>query len=133
MYPPHLLPFRTGHTGVGSIINCNNARVASELGLDMLMVVNGGLGDPFDQLALNFLMCHKYGVRVKGIVLNKVIKVPPPAPTVAVYPRDPLSAPTPALRPPFPYVLSPLATQLHACHVRCATLEASGPVLTLKA
>jgi len=32
----------TGHTGVGSIVNMNNARVAAELGLDMVSAMNNG-------------------------------------------------------------------------------------------
>ena len=34
----------TGHCAVGSIVGVNNARVASLLGADMVLVANGGLG-----------------------------------------------------------------------------------------
>jgi len=34
----------TGHAGVGSIVGASNARVAAELGADVILVVNGGLG-----------------------------------------------------------------------------------------
>lgn len=44
----------TGHCGVGSIVNMDNARVASILGLDIIFVVNGGLGSAFDELAVSF-------------------------------------------------------------------------------
>ncbi|RHY87838.1 hypothetical protein DYB35_008532 [Aphanomyces astaci] len=43
----------TGHTGVGSIVNVNNARVAAELGVDMVLIANGGIGSAFDDLSLN--------------------------------------------------------------------------------
>jgi hypothetical protein len=33
----------SGHTGVGSIVSLNNARVAHLLGADMVLVANGGL------------------------------------------------------------------------------------------
>ena len=33
-----------GHCGVGSIVNLNNAKVASILGADMVLIANGGLG-----------------------------------------------------------------------------------------
>ena len=33
-----------GHVGVGSIVKMNNAQVASLLDLDMVLVVNGGIG-----------------------------------------------------------------------------------------
>ena len=39
----------TGHVGVGSIVNLSNARVASLLGLPMILVASGGLGSSFDQ------------------------------------------------------------------------------------
>jgi dethiobiotin synthetase len=34
----------TGHCAVGSIVNVNNAKVASLIGADMVLVANGGLG-----------------------------------------------------------------------------------------
>ncbi|KAG7375283.1 hypothetical protein PHYPSEUDO_002067 [Phytophthora pseudosyringae] len=62
----------TGHTGVGSIVDCNNARIAAELGVDMVLVANGGLGSAFDDLALNYSMCKAHNVRIRGVILNKV-------------------------------------------------------------
>ncbi len=64
----------TGHIGVGSIINLNNARIASLLGLDMIIIASGGLGLAHDELALNIEMCRHYGVRVRGIILNRVLE-----------------------------------------------------------
>ena len=43
----------TGHAGVGSIVGTGNARVAEELGADVILVANGGLGKAFDELQLN--------------------------------------------------------------------------------
>jgi dethiobiotin synthetase len=43
----------TGHCGVGSIIGLSNAQVAKLLGVDVLLVANGGLGSTFDELELN--------------------------------------------------------------------------------
>jgi dethiobiotin synthetase len=63
----------TGHCGVGSIVNLDNARVASLLGLDMILIVNGGLGAAFDELALNRLMCQHHGVKIRGVLVNKVM------------------------------------------------------------
>jgi len=62
----------TGHVGVGSIVDLCNARVASELGLDMVIIASAGLGSPHDELAMNIAMCEKYGVRVRGIILNRI-------------------------------------------------------------
>lgn len=38
---------------MGSIIGLSNARVARELGLEIVLVANGGLGSTFDELELN--------------------------------------------------------------------------------
>lgn len=56
-----------GHVGVGSIIGLNNARVAKELGLDMILVSNGGLGSAFDQLELN-RQVWKDGLMIDGCI-----------------------------------------------------------------
>jgi len=63
----------TGHIGVGSIINLNNAKVAGSLGLNMVIISSGGLGSAFDELSLNIALCEKYGIKVKGVILNKVL------------------------------------------------------------
>ena len=62
----------TGHIGVGSIVDLNNARVAAALGLEMVIVVPGGLGSTIDQLALNVAVCQQHGVKVRGVILNRV-------------------------------------------------------------
>ena len=63
----------TGHAGVGSIVNLDNARVAAMLGLDMVLVANGGLGSTYDQLSLNMLKCKQHDVHIKAVIINKVI------------------------------------------------------------
>ncbi|MBI3508023.1 MAG: AAA family ATPase [Chlamydiia bacterium] len=63
----------TGHTGVGSIVDLNNAQVAAKLKCPMILVASGGLGSSFDDLALNYTQCEKYGVRVAGVILNRVL------------------------------------------------------------
>lgn len=50
----------------------NNADVASLLGLDVLLVANGGLGSTYDVLTLNQNLFHSRGVKVCGVILNKV-------------------------------------------------------------
>ena len=64
----------TGHIGVGSIINLNNARTAALLGLDMILIAMGGLGMAHDELALNIAMCRHHGVKIRGIILNRVLE-----------------------------------------------------------
>jgi phosphate acetyltransferase len=68
-----LLVEGTGHCGVGSIIDLNNAQVASLLKLPVLLLASGGLGSAFDELALNKNLCDKFGVKVIGVLLNRVI------------------------------------------------------------
>ncbi len=63
----------TGHSGVGSVIDLNNADVAAALGLDVVLVSTGGVGAAFDQLALNYNLLQSRGVRVRAIILNKVL------------------------------------------------------------
>jgi len=62
----------TGHCAVGSIVNVNNAKVASMLGASMLLIANGGLGKAFDELELNRVLCEKHNVPIAGVVINKV-------------------------------------------------------------
>jgi BioD-like phosphotransacetylase family protein len=62
----------TGHCAVGSIVNVNNAKVASWLGADMVLVANGGLGRAYDELELNRILCQYHGVNIAGVVINKV-------------------------------------------------------------
>ena len=63
----------TGHVGVGSIVTLDNARVAALLGLDVVIISKGGLGSAFDELALNKTVCDQVGVKIAGVILNRVL------------------------------------------------------------
>ncbi len=63
----------TGHMGVGSIVNCNNAQVAALLKVPMVLIASGGLGSSYDELELNRTQCEKYGVPIAGVILNRVL------------------------------------------------------------
>jgi phosphate acetyltransferase len=63
----------TGHVGVGSIVNLNNAQVAKSLDANMVMIASGGLGSSFDAIAINKTLCDREGVRIAGIILNRVL------------------------------------------------------------
>jgi dethiobiotin synthetase len=63
----------TGHTGVGSIVDLNNAQVAALLNVPLLLIASGGLGSSFDELELNRVQCEKYNVQVAGVILNRVL------------------------------------------------------------
>ncbi len=62
----------TGHCGVGSIIDLNNAQVASLLQMPLILIASGGLGSAFDELALNKALCDKHNVPLLGVILNRV-------------------------------------------------------------
>lgn len=71
---PYTIVEGTGHVGVGAILNLSNAQVAKFLGLDMVIIASGGLGSAYDELNLNIALCRKFGVRVRGVILNRVIE-----------------------------------------------------------
>lgn len=63
----------TGNVAVGSIAEISNARVASLLGIDIVLVTSGGIGSAFDLIALNKALCDAHKVRIKGVILNRVL------------------------------------------------------------
>lgn len=63
----------TGHVGVGSIIHLSNADVASLFDLDAVVIVKGGIGSAFDELALNRALFERQGVKIRGVILNRVL------------------------------------------------------------
>src|SRR5450759_1897908 len=62
----------TGHAGVGAVIGLSNAVVASLLGAPAVIVSEGGVGRPIDEIVLNAALFEKYGVTVAGAIVNKV-------------------------------------------------------------
>ena len=63
----------TGHCGVGSMVDLNNAQVAAMLNMPVILVASGGLGSSFDELTLNHTLCQIEGAKVAGIILNRVL------------------------------------------------------------
>jgi BioD-like phosphotransacetylase family protein len=62
----------TGHAGVGAVIELSNARVAALLDAPVIIVSEGGVGRPIDEIVLNEALFAQHGVRVLGAVVNKV-------------------------------------------------------------
>jgi BioD-like phosphotransacetylase family protein len=62
----------TGHAGVGSVFDLSNARVAALLGCKVLMVTQGGIGKPIDEITLNKALFDEEGVEMIGVIMNKV-------------------------------------------------------------
>ncbi len=62
-----------GHTGVGSILGCNNARIAHEVGAPVLLVTGGGLGNVYDNVQMNMALFVKAQANVKALLVNKIV------------------------------------------------------------
>jgi BioD-like phosphotransacetylase family protein len=67
-----LLVEGTGHAGVGAVIGLSNARVASMLRAPAVIVSEGGVGRPIDEIVLNAALFASHGVEVAGAIVNKV-------------------------------------------------------------
>lgn len=63
----------TGHAGVGSVFDLSNAAVAKLLKSDVILISRGGVGRPIDEIMLNKALFDKEGVRVLGVIINKVL------------------------------------------------------------
>jgi BioD-like phosphotransacetylase family protein len=63
----------SGHAGVGSVFDLSNAQVAKILGAKVIIVTQGGIGKPIDEVALNQALFEKEGVEIIGVILNKVL------------------------------------------------------------
>ena len=62
----------TGHAGVGAVIGLSNAVVARLLGAPAIIVSEGGVGRPIDEIVLNASHFAAHGVAVAGAIVNKV-------------------------------------------------------------
>lgn len=62
----------TGHAGVGSVFDLNNADVAKLLGCKVILVSAGGIGKPIDEIMLNKAMFDQVGVEVLGVIINRI-------------------------------------------------------------
>jgi len=63
----------TGHAGVGSVFDHSNAVVAKLLGSKVILISSGGIGRPIDEIVLNKALFEKEGVKVLGVIVNKVM------------------------------------------------------------
>lgn len=63
----------SGHAGVGSVFDLSNARVAKLLGAKVIIVSQGGIGKPIDEVCVNQALFEKEGVEIIGVILNKVL------------------------------------------------------------
>ncbi|PIQ88320.1 MAG: hypothetical protein COV72_08415 [Candidatus Omnitrophica bacterium CG11_big_fil_rev_8_21_14_0_20_42_13] len=63
----------TGHAGVGSVFDHSNAYVAKLLGAKVILVSSGGIGRPIDEIVLNKTLFDSCGVRLLGVIINKIM------------------------------------------------------------
>jgi BioD-like phosphotransacetylase family protein len=68
----------TGHAGVGAVVGLSNAIVAGILGTPVIIVSEGGVGRPIDEIVLNTALFEAHGVGVAGAIVNKVDLVAQP-------------------------------------------------------
>lgn len=64
----------SGHAGVGSVFDLSNAQIAKLLGAKVIIVTQGGIGRPIDEVALNQALFEKEGVPILGVIINKVLE-----------------------------------------------------------
>jgi len=64
----------TGHAGVGSCFDLSNAAVAKLLDAPVILITSGGIGRPIDEVLLNAALFEKEGVKLKGVIVNKVLE-----------------------------------------------------------
>ena len=64
----------SGHAGVGSVFDLSNAQVAKTLGCKVIIVSQGGIGKPIDEVSLNQALFEKEGVEIIGVIINKVLE-----------------------------------------------------------
>jgi hypothetical protein len=62
----------TGHAGVGAVIGLSNAVVAALLRTPAVIISEGGVGRPIDEIVLNASHFAAHGVPVAGAIVNKV-------------------------------------------------------------
>jgi hypothetical protein len=58
---------------VGSVFDLSNAQVAAILKAKVILVTQGGIGKPIDEIVLNRSLFEQEGVEIIGVILNKVL------------------------------------------------------------
>jgi dethiobiotin synthetase len=63
----------TGHPGVGSVVDLSNADVAKLLNAQVVIIVEGGIGNTIDRLSLCLSKFRERDVPILGVIVNKVL------------------------------------------------------------
>jgi hypothetical protein len=103
-----LLVEGTGHAGVGAVIGLSNAAVAASLGAPAIIISEGGVGRPIDEIVLNAALFRQHGVDVAGAIVNKVdVKAQPGIQTVLERGLAPYDIPLLGILPVRPILSNP--------------------------
>lgn len=98
----------TGHAGVGAVIGLSNAVVAARLGAPAIIVSEGGVGRPIDEIVLNAALFERHGVPVAGAIVNKVdVKAQPGIERVLTRGLAPYGIPLLGMLPVHPLLSNP--------------------------
>jgi hypothetical protein len=62
----------TGHAGVGAVVGLSNADVAARMRAPVIIISEGGVGRPIDEIVLNQALFARRGVPLVGAIINKV-------------------------------------------------------------
>lgn len=62
-----------GHSGVGSVVGLNNARIARLLDAPILMVTDAGIGRVIDNVHLNMALLHQEKADLRIMLINKLL------------------------------------------------------------
>ncbi len=62
----------SGHAGVGAVVGLSNADVAARMRAPAVIVSEGGVGRPIDEIVLNRALFARHGVPLLGAIINKV-------------------------------------------------------------
>lgn len=62
-----------GHSGVGSVVGLNNARIARLLDAPILMVTDAGIGRAIDNVHLNMALLHQEKADLRMLLINKLL------------------------------------------------------------
>lgn len=62
----------TGHPGVGSVCDLSNADVAELIDAEVILVVEGGIGNTIDKINLSLSLFRSKNIPILGIIVNKV-------------------------------------------------------------
>src|SRR5438094_7045204 len=61
----------SGHAGVGSVFDLSNAQVAKILGAKVIIVTQGGIGKPIDEVSLNHPLFKREAVQITAGTITK--------------------------------------------------------------